>query len=196
MRRDLRALAEASLSAAGYRTFGAPGSAEEDWNAFAYWLVVAVASCAVIMATARVVLPLVAPVQWSAMVSAKPAHAIGVPKNVTEWFPALVVPILVWRDVMDLTAAAAQAPSEVLHLLPPPGLWRGCGAALGYMLFDCGVMLVWRRELRESVGAAMLGQLWFHHIFSLLLWPFCVAAARICPPAECTTPKHTLRPAL
>ena len=40
------------------------------------------------------------------------------------------------------------------------------------MVFDCVVMIIWRRELRASMGSAMFQQIWFHHVFSLLFWPF------------------------
>jgi hypothetical protein len=171
-RRHFRVAAELSTTAAGYRAFGQPGAPESDWPGFFAWLLLSLGACAAIMALARAVLPLALPRLWKEMLAVQPAHAIGVPKNVTEWWPAFVVPALVWQDVAAITAAARQTPWEALYLLPTPGIWRGTGAALGYMLFDCGVMLTWPDELRASVGGAMIKQLWFHHLFSLFLWPF------------------------
>jgi len=50
-------------------------------------------------------------------------------------------------------------------------LWTASGAILGYMLFDLGVMIGFRRVVVKSTGAAMYAQLWMHHVLSLLLWP-------------------------
>jgi len=157
---------------AGYYYYGVEAPHElAHWPLFFQWLAGSVVACALIMAITRLLLPRLAPQTWTTMVTAKPHQAIAVPKNVTEWWPAFVTPALVWRDVWSLTSAALTWPQQALHLPPPPGTWAGAGAALGYMVFDCIVMIIWRRELRTSMGGAMFKQIWFHHVFSLVFWP-------------------------
>ena len=161
------------LTPAGYFYYGTeqPGQLAH-WDAFFAWLLGSAVACALIMACSRLLLPRLVPAVWAEMVAAKPEQAVAVPKNVTEWWPAFVTPVLVWSDVQLLTSAALASPQHALHLPPPLGMWKGAGAALGYMVYDCVVMAVWRRELRKSMGGAMYSQIWFHHIFSLVFWPF------------------------
>ena len=145
---------------AGYYYYGMEAPHElAHWSLFFQWMAVSVVACALIMGTTRLLLPRLAPVTWAAMVTSKPHQAIAVPKNVTEWWPAFVTPALVWRDVRLLTSAALTWPQQALHLPPPPGMWAGAGACLGYMVFDCLVMIIWRRELRKSMGGAMFQQM-------------------------------------
>ena len=151
---------EYALTLGGYAFFGVERPGElEHWSEFGAWLLGSAVACALIMAAARGLLPRVAPKLWSGMVAARPEQSVAVPKNVTEWWPALVTPALVWIDVWTLTSAALASPQQALHLPPPPGMWRGAGAALGYMVFDCAAMALWHRELRASMGGAMYAQM-------------------------------------
>lgn len=42
--------------------------------------------------------------------------------------------------------------------------------AIRYMLYDCGVMLAWKREIRKSMSSSMYKTLWGHHLLSLACW--------------------------
>ena len=50
------------------------------------------------------------------------------------------------------------------------GTWAACGAIFGYMLYDCAVMLIWRRQTAKSMGMGMYYTVWGHHLLSLACW--------------------------
>lgn len=174
-------MAQPHVSAAGYYTYALTASeADAHWDLLLNAMLLSAVACSMIMAAAHVVLPLMAPEAYSAMIKEKACQRVAVPKNVTEWWPAIVTPLLVWRETQELTLAALAAPVQALHLPAGPAMWSATGAALGYMVYDCGVMAVFRGALRESMGGEMYGLLWFHHVFSLVFWPYALHSSAAC----------------
>lgn len=168
-------------SAAGYHVYAlAASEADSHWVLLLSAMLLSAVACSLIMAAAHTVLPLMAPETYRAMVAEKACQRVAVPKNVTEWWPAIVTPLLVYRETRELTLAALAAPEQALYLPAGPAMWSATGAALGYMVYDCGVMAVFRGALRESMGGEMYNLLWFHHVFSLVFWPYALHSSAAC----------------
>ena len=83
-----------------------PPTYEAHWDTFWWWCCCAILTCAAVTVLARILLPLLLPRSWAAMVEESPWKATSVPKNVTEWWPAIVVAPLAWDSVSTLTRAA------------------------------------------------------------------------------------------
>ena len=168
-------------SAAGYHVYAlAASEADSHWVLLLSAMLLSAVACSLIMAAAHTVLPLMAPETYRAMVAEKACQRVAVPKNVTEWWPAIVTPLLVYSETRELTLAALAAPEQALYLPAGPAMWSATGAALGYMVYDCGVMAVFRGALRESMGGEMYNLLWFHHVFSLVFWPYALHSSAAC----------------
>merc|ERR1711871_1167216 len=108
-----------------------PSTYEAHWDEFLWWFYCSIASCVGIWALSRVLLPLLLPSAWAAMVEESPWKAISVPKNVVEWWPAAIVAPLALDSVRVLTNAALAESAMALYLPAPVGMWRATGAAVG-----------------------------------------------------------------
>ena len=93
------------------------------------------------------------------MVRTKPHAAVHMCKSFAEYVPACVVPWLVWPDLCALTRAGLTAPREALSLAAGSGTWAGMGAALGCFLFSCVTLVLWREQLRRSMGTGLCAPL-------------------------------------
>jgi hypothetical protein len=148
-----------------------PPTYEAHWDEFLWWWGCAILCCAAVMILSRILLPLLLPASWAAMVKESPWKSISVPKNVTEWWPAFIVAPLAWDSVSTLTRAALAEPAMALYLPAPVRMWCATGAAVGYMTFDCVMLLVFRNTMISSMKLPMYLQIWGHHVLSMLIWP-------------------------
>ena len=149
-----------------------PKSYEAHWDEFTWWACAAIAVCTAVVILSRLLLPLLLPASWAAMVKESPYKSISVPKNIAEWWPGFVVFPLAWPAVRVLTRAALAEPAMALYLPAPVGMWRSAGAAVGYMTFDCLMLLIFRRTMISSMKLPMYLQILGHHVLSMALWPF------------------------
>ena len=149
-----------------------PTAYTSHWDDFRWWYSVAIAANLAVMILSRMLLPLLLPTSWAAMVKESPYKAISVPKNVTEWFPACVVFPLALSPVRVITRAALAEPAMALYLPAPSGVWCATGAAVGYMTFDCTLLLLFRRTMISSMKTPMYLQMWAHHLLSMFIWPY------------------------
>ena len=148
-----------------------PATYETHWDAFKWWWTFSMFGCFAVVILSRVLLPYLLPASWEAMVKESPWKAVSVPKNVAEWWPAFVVAPLAWRPCRILTEAALAEPAMALYLPAPFHMWCATGAAVGYMTFDCVLLLVFRQAMISSMKLPMYLQIWGHHILSMLIWP-------------------------
>ena len=148
-----------------------PATFEAHWEEFFSWWRLSVAGCIAATILSRILLPLLVPASWAAMVKDSPWKATTVPKNVAEWWPAVVVFPLAVHPVRVLTTAALAEPAMALYLPAPSGMWCATGAAVGYMSFDCFMLLVFHRSMILSMKLPMYMQIWGHHLLSMIIWP-------------------------
>jgi len=141
------------------------------WDLFFSWMWATALTCAFVASCSRLVMPRLVPIGWASMLRDKPHHRVTVAKHPSEWVPGLLVPYLVWNDVVALTQAGLADPIRSMRGCAPPGVWAGTGALLGYMMFDCFMMSFWAKLSRKSNGPPMYMQLWAHHVLSIALWP-------------------------
>jgi hypothetical protein len=141
------------------------------WSALSSWFCTSFISCSLLYALVRLLLPNLFAAKWEEIRSTKPHRLVDLCKEFTCFVPSTLVPLLCWRDVWDLTAAAIAAPTSSMSLASPRGLWSACGAIFGYMVFDLVMLLVFARDLRRSMGGEMYWVVWGHHLLSLALWP-------------------------
>ena len=95
-------------------------------------------------------------------------------KECMSWLPSLLVPALAAHDCLRMTKIALQNPKYAMDVPAGPGTFAAVAAIVGYMLFDCCVLLKWAEESKASMGTEMYYVIWFHHLLSVCLWPLAI----------------------
>ncbi|CAD7963254.1 unnamed protein product [Amoebophrya sp. A120] len=65
---------------------------------------------------------------------------------------------------------------------PSEQIWYGTGLSCGFMAMDSMAMAIWPRQLMKALRKSMYIQMWVHHVFSLIFWPYALSAHRAAIP--------------
>ena len=83
--------------------------------------------------------------------------------------PPFIVPYYAYLGLMEFQETQGQ-----LTMVGPSNynLRFALGFSLGYMAFDTAMMVVFYKPLRKALKPALYDQMMYHHVLSLLLWPY------------------------
>jgi len=127
-------------------------------------------ACAVLGAAAHALSPPWHPPAYAQ----RPERRVLWTTTVVALFPAITVPGFAAAGAWEFYRT--HGPS----LVGPanPALRVALGLSLGYMLFDTFMMAAFANQLRRALKPALYTQLMWHHLLSLVLWPYAFAAER------------------
>eukprot|EP00756_Hemistasia_phaeocysticola_P033865 Hpha_TRINITY_DN16488_c1_g1::TRINITY_DN16488_c1_g1_i1::g.163174::m.163174 len=89
-------------------------------------------------------------------------------------WPSWAVPIAVWASLRQNYSGGFD-----VNMASEEGIRIGCGISLGYMLYDFFDLAWWNKaDYMKASGKALWKQMFLHHLFSLLFWPYGLASAK------------------
>jgi len=90
-------------------------------------------------------------------------------------WPSWSVPLAVWAPLRTAIVGGISA-----NMSADEGVRIGCGLSLGYMLYDFLDLAWWNKaDTIKAQGMALWKQMFLHHLFSLLFWPYGLAMSKM-----------------